>query len=162
MSKKLLILLIVIFTFLSGYFIYQIRQAKNVLYVSQKSQTNNIQTSKKVCIKNNCFEAKVAKTYEELTRGLMFIDHLDNDKGMLFLFTAESKYQFWMKNTLIPLDMIWINKDHQIVFIKENAQPCGQGSCPLITPTQDANYVLEINAGISQKINLAIGDYVSF
>ncbi len=114
----------------------------------------------RVCFENNCFDVELAVKPEEQSRGLMFREHLDLDKGMLFIFEEEKKHSFWMKNTLIPLDIIWINKNKEVVFISENVQPCEEFSCPNIKPSESAKYVLEINGGISKKIGLIIGDKI--
>lgn len=119
-----------------------------------------------VCLNKFCFEVEVAETQIELSRGLMFRKNLDQNKGMLFVFEKEGNYPFWMKNTLIPLDIIWIDKDSKVVFISENNLPClpaqaGKDSaCPLISPNRSAKYVLEINSGILKKIGLKAGDSV--
>jgi hypothetical protein len=115
-----------------------------------------------VCFKNNCFLVELARTSEERNRGLMFREKLEQNRGMLFIFEEESIYFFWMKNTLIPLDIIWINKNREVVLINENTQPCQENLCPSINPEKAAKYVLEIKAGISQKINLRVGDTLEF
>ena len=112
----------------------------------------------KVCFKDNCFEAEIAKTIKEKKTGLMFRKELDLDKGMFFVYDKQDIYSFWMKNVLIPLDIIWINENKEIVFIKENALPCKEKSCFFIKPDKQAKYILEINSGISKKIGLKIGD----
>ncbi len=81
-------------------------------------------------------------------------------KGCSLFFRTEGKYSFWMKNTLIPLDMIWINKDKKVVFIEKDAKPCVTVICPIIVPDHSANYVLETNAGQAQKNGIIIGDLV--
>lgn len=99
----------------------------------------------------------------ERSRGLMYREGLDSDKGMLFIFEKEGEYPFWMKNTLISLDIIWINENKEVVFISENAQPCSEEySCPSISPGKNAKYVLEINGGTSERIGLKIGDKANF
>lgn len=113
-----------------------------------------------VCFKNHCFSVELALKPEEQKRGLTFRENLDLDKGMLFVFKKEAKHSFWMKNTLIPLDIIWINKNKEVIFISENTQPCKESSCFSIKPSENAKYVLEINAGISKKIGLTIGDKI--
>jgi len=113
-----------------------------------------------VCFKNNCFEVELAITPEERNRGLMSEESLGQNRGMLFIFQEEGRYTFWMKNTLIPLDIIWINSNNEVVFISENTQPCKEDSCPLIIPNKEAKYVLEINGGISKEIGLGVGDRV--
>ncbi len=103
----------------------------------------------------------VAKTEEEIARGLMFRENLEQDKGMLFIFQEEGEYSFWMKNTLIPLDIIWINKNKEVVFISGNTQPCKEYACPDIDPAKNAKYVLEINGNISKNIGLKVGDIIN-
>ncbi len=112
----------------------------------------------KICFDKNCFLLKTAKTPEEISKGLMFYKQLEKNKGMLFVFKKEGVYPFWMKNTLIPLDIIWIDENNKIVFIKNNAEPCKELNCENINPKVNAKYVLEINAGISKNIGLKIGD----
>ena len=90
----------------------------------------------------------------------MFRESLEESKGMLFVFNKEENYIFWMKNTLMPLDIIWLNKNGEVVFIKENAMPCSQ-ICESIDPKKDAIYVLELNSGISNQIKLNIGEKMS-
>ena len=115
-----------------------------------------------ICFKDNCFTVELAATSQERTRGLMFREKLDLDKGMLFIFENEGGYSFWMKNTLIPLDIIWINKDKEVVFISKNTQPCDTEFCSAINPNQKARYVLELNGGITDKIGLNVGDKIIF
>lgn len=128
--------------------------------------TNNTQnpennTVSKVCIKNKCFDVEIAQTQKEREVGFMNREHLDPDKGMLFLFENEGEYNFWMKNTLIPLDIIWINENKKVVFIKENAMPCNFENCEIFYPTQKAKYVLEINGGLVEKCGIKIGNAVN-
>ena len=117
---------------------------------------------KGVCINDDCFFVELAKTRKETAKGLMYRESLDQDKGMLFIFDEEREHSFWMKNTLIPLDMIWINKDKEVVDIKKNVQPCVQEECEIFKPSNRASYVLELNAGQSDKTNIKIGDGLIF
>lgn len=112
----------------------------------------------KVCFRQECFEAEVVTTPEKIERGLMYREHLDEDKGMLFVFSSEGIHSFWMKNTLIPLDMIWINKKQQVVYIARNVQPCTEQECPSINPGVEALYVLEINSNMSEKKGISVSD----
>ena len=91
----------------------------------------------------------------------MFRESLGFNKGMLFIFDKEGEHPFWMKNTLISLDIIWINQNKEIVFISENAQPCRKDPCRVIEPAEKAKYILEISGGISKEIGLSVGDKVS-
>ncbi len=116
----------------------------------------------KVCIKSSCFNVELALTPGQRGRGLMFRQNLDSRAGMLFAFEEEGNYSFWMKNTQIPLDIIWISSENKIVSISENAQPCQKEDCPTINPSITAMYVLEINAGLSSSGGITIGDKVLF
>lgn len=124
---------------------------------------NQNKKSNQVCFQSHCFNVELAKTDEEKDRGLMFKKSLDPDKGMLFIYEKEGVYPFWMENTLIPLDIIWINQNKEIIFINENSRPCENShTCPSINPYKNARYVLEINGGTAEKIGLKIGDRANF
>jgi uncharacterized membrane protein (UPF0127 family) len=93
-------------------------------------------------------------------RGLMYRRSLDKDSGMLFIFKREEPQSFWMKNTLIPLDMIFISRDLTIVDIT-TMQPCTTDPCPNYTSRQPAQYVLEVNANYCRSRNIKTGDKIS-
>jgi len=107
-----------------------------------------------VCFEDNCFIVELAVTPREQARGLMFKESLDLDKGMLFIFENGEESAFWMENTLIALDIIWINENKELVFISKNAQPCTSVPCSVINPSVKARYVLELNGGTADKIGL--------
>ena len=115
----------------------------------------------KVCFEDYCFYVELAETREERNLGLMFRENLNLDRGMLFVFEEEGEYSFWMKNTLIPLDIIWINQNKEVVSIADDTQPCGT-TCESISPDGKARYVLEINGGIADNIGLGVGDKLDF
>lgn len=115
----------------------------------------------RVCFESECFTAELAITPDEQSRGLMFREQMDEDRGMLFVFENEAIHSFWMKNTLIPLDIIWIDSSSKVVFISKGVQPCKSVSCPTVNPGTNAKYVLEINAGVSDRIGLSVGDQVT-
>ncbi len=112
----------------------------------------------RVCFGDNCFYAEIVEKPKDLMLGLMFRKYLDEDRAMLFIFPEYSNHAFWMKNTLIPLDIIWLNENKEVVYIGENIQPCSDEACKAINPIEKSGYVLEVNAGLAQKINLKIGD----
>ena len=101
------------------------------------------------------FAVELANTPEELATGLMNRDSLDADKGMLFDFGSERPVKMWMKNTLIPLDMLFIDKKGEIVYIAENTKPL---SLDLIEAEVPVRYVLEIGGGESEANDIATGD----
>ena len=143
MKKRNLVILIIIFVILILLFFYIVNSNKN-----------------KVCFSENCFKVEIASTSEELSKGLMFRENLEKNSGMLFIFPENGIYGFWMKNTLIPLDIIWINSDKKIIFIEHNIQPCQENACESFTSNETAKYVLELNAGTAEKVGLKIGDEV--
>ena len=116
-----------------------------------------------VCFEDHCFNVELAKTVGEISHGLMFRKSLAVNAGMLFVFEKEGAYPFWMKNTFIPLDIIWINGEKEVVFVSENTQPCkDEYFCPSISHGKNARYVLEVNGGTAEKIGLKIGDQIVF
>jgi uncharacterized membrane protein (UPF0127 family) len=102
---------------------------------------------------------ELARTDSERERGLMYRNHLDPDAGMLFLFPRPAPLSFWMRNTLIPLDMIFIDPDRRILGIVENAAP--ETEIPRRVEG-DSQYVLEIAGGLSQRWGVHAGSSVEF
>lgn len=100
------------------------------------------------------FHVEVAITESERQRGLMYRSRLEPESGMLFVFPAPSRLVFWMKNTLIPLDMIFIGADRRVVGIVENAEPRSEVPRGV---ERDAQYVLEIAGGLSRRLGIGPG-----
>jgi uncharacterized membrane protein (UPF0127 family) len=103
---------------------------------------------------------EVAKNDAELTKGLMYRDVMAESVGMLFDFGETSSHSMWMKNTLIPLDMVWIDKNLKIVHAEKNVQPCYTLACPSYSSPKRARYVLELNAGWLDRNNVPVNTYV--
>ena len=101
------------------------------------------------------FSIEVADTEASRERGLMFRTSLAPDAGMLFDYHQEQQASFWMQNTLIPLDMIFISADGIVKTIHVNARPMDTTSIPSEVPVR---FVLEIGGGRSQEIGLKVGD----
>ncbi len=101
---------------------------------------------------------EIADDPSEQSRGLMFRNNLELNNGMLFVFDDEKNRSFWMKNTLIPLDMIFMDEKLGVVDIKGNIQPCVTEICQSYISEQPAKYVLEVNAGYVQRNGVDIGD----
>jgi len=113
-----------------------------------------------VYIHDKPFQAEIADTPEKHARGLMFRRCLKDGYGMLFVFPGEEVRSFWMKNTLIPLDMIFLNSDRQVVDLFASVPPCRRDPCPSYTSALPARYVLEIAGGLAKKLNLQVGDKI--
>lgn len=127
----------------------------SAIFYINKSSPNTIMLK----INNQVFILEKAITPEEKAKGLMFIRELDNNTGMIFIWEYERARTFWMKNMLIPLDIIFLNKDKKIIDIKENFNPCESEPCPSYI-SKPAMYAIEINAGLSEKLNLTLGDEI--
>ena len=119
--------------------------------IQPSSSDINISDMNQVCIADHCFDIEIADNDVSRQQWLMYRETLPSQSGMLFVFDREQKYPFWMKNTLIPLDMLWINSGGYIVDI-QTAIPCISDPCPTYDPKSDSLYVLEINAGLSQLL----------
>lgn len=108
--------------------------------------------------------AEVADTTEKRARGLMFRESLAMDHGMLFTFSEPQQWTFWMKNTRIALDIIWMDGNKKIVHVERNAQACSRtdDTCPQYQPNDAALYVLEVAAGVADALKLQRGAKLQF
>jgi uncharacterized protein len=104
-------------------------------------------------------EVEIVKTEAQIERGMMFREHLPPDQGMLFLLMEDKIHTFWMENTLIPLDIIFVAKDMTIAGIVENAAPRTEDLRSVGKPSR---YVLEVNGGYSAAHKVAAGSKVRF
>ncbi|QOC22590.1 DUF192 domain-containing protein [Wenzhouxiangella sp. AB-CW3] len=114
-------------------------------------------------VKGKRFYVEIADDDESRARGLMFRDELADNRGMLFIFRQEAPRSFWMRNTRIPLDIIYLDRDLRVVSIVHNARPCRtrSGRCPSYPSEGPAMYVLEVNAGFARSLELQRGDQLS-
>ena len=103
-----------------------------------------------------CFAVWIADTPNTRAQGLMYTDHMPNDKGMLFVYPEPKSVSFWMKNTKIPLDMIFLSTEGRVDHIHSNAKPLDH---TIIHGGSDIQYVVEINGGISEKLGISIGSF---
>ncbi len=104
-------------------------------------------------------DIEIADTDFDIQTGLMYRNTMATKQGMLFVFEDEQERFFYMKNTRIPLDIVYINANRNIVSFQKNAQPFNEASLPSNAP---AKYVLEINAGLADTWALNVGDSISF
>lgn len=98
----------------------------------------------------------------ERARGLMFREKINPDQGMLFIFENESQRSFWMKNMIISIDILWLNKQKRIVHIEEHVPPCEEDPCPSYASKIPAIYVLELKAGSVKENDLKKFDKLNF
>lgn len=113
-----------------------------------------------VCLsKGPCFEVTLAQTEDERAQGLMYRSSLGAHEGMLFVFDREAVYPFWMKNTLLSLDIVWISADYQVVYVASHTLPMSTRS---LDPRKKAKYVLEVGGGVAPKAGIREGVFLHF
>lgn len=113
-----------------------------------------------VTLKGHTFVVEVANDHQSRAMGLMYRESMADDAGMLFIFPQPQPLAFWMKNTLIPLDILYFDQNRKLVSISERTPPCRNTTtrCPNYPSLKPAQYVLEINAGLSEKYGFKPGD----
>ena len=104
-------------------------------------------------------DIELARTEYEIQTGLMYRPSMEDDQGMLFIFKEEAPRSFYMKNTLIPLDIIYLDGDLKVVSIRRDAEPLNESGIPSGKPAQ---YVLEIKAGLGDRLDIREGDQVRY
>ncbi len=141
--------ILIIFLFLSG-------QSFTVVDLDRdlKKSSLIVSTSKKTCYLLSIWVVHSAK---EKARGLMYVRNMPEQSGMLFVYTESDQRSMWMKNTYIPLDIIFIKNSETISSIARNTEPL---SLKNIRSTEPVNYVLEINAGMTKKMGIVPNDKV--
>jgi uncharacterized membrane protein (UPF0127 family) len=126
--------------------------------IEGSSATRKLETVKVVTKSGDqTFMVEIANTPDQRARGLMFRTRLPERQGMLFDFGRDQEIRMWMKNTLIPLDMIFIQSDGRIHRIERNTEP---GSLRPISSNGPVRAVLEMKAGTSKKYGVALGDRI--
>jgi uncharacterized membrane protein (UPF0127 family) len=115
----------------------------------------------RVTLKEKSFYVELALDDATRQRGLMFRDSMPADQGMLFVFPRTEVQAFWMKNTQIPLDIMYFDSDRSFVSAAYRTPPCGEGdNCPNYPSDGRARYVLELNSGIGEALGLVRGDKI--
>ena len=104
-------------------------------------------------------DVEIADDEPERVQGLMYRDSMAENQGMLFLFPREEPMAFWMKNTRISLDIIYLDSERKIVDIVEDTKPFSLEQLPSKAPAQ---FVVEVNAGFTVKHGIKVGDYINF
>jgi uncharacterized membrane protein (UPF0127 family) len=124
----------------------------------EANPTTNSSSVKIALPSNKIIIAEIADNDKARSRGLMYRKYLPPENGMLFVFDIEDFHSFWMKNTLIPLDIIWLDKDFRIVYFYQNVPPCKSDPCASYAPLLKAKYVLEVNSGFIKNVGLKLDD----
>ncbi|MCB0727240.1 MAG: DUF192 domain-containing protein [Ignavibacteriae bacterium] len=167
-------ILLAVVILVAGYFSYtlffQKDDVKNPVFVDPKERIKNIKEpafkkegelefmkNEKEPLKK--IEIEIAENDAERTQGLMYRKSMDDTKGMLFIFQREEPQSFWMKNTIIPLDIIYVNSKREIVKIYKNTTPFSENSLPSGKP---ATYVVEVAGGYTDRYGIKEGDLIRY
>jgi uncharacterized membrane protein (UPF0127 family) len=103
------------------------------------------------------YGVEVARSPDEQAQGLMYRESLPDRMGMIFPFSDAAVHKFWMKNTMIPLDMIWLDSSGKVLFVSADTPPCRADPCPSYGPDAPASSVLEIAGGTAAKEGVEVG-----
>lgn len=160
MKKFLIQAVLLLLTITAALYFYKTNtQIPNLPFVPQQS------VFKKIQIGSTSLNVAVADTQEKRSKGLGRKEALASDEGMLFVFPEASKYPFWMKGLKFPLDFIWI-RDNKVVDLLPNIQPPSVGqsdeSLPIYQSKEDVDKVLEVSASTIQRLDIKIGDTISY
>lgn len=114
-------------------------------------------------LKGRRFTVDIADEHEERAQGLMYRESMADDRGMLFIFADDTPQAFWMKNTFIPLDIMYFDGERRFVSAHYRVPTCKYGGdrCPNYPSEGDARYVLELNAGVGAALDLRAGDTIN-
>lgn len=118
--------------------------------------------SPSVELRGRRIEVEVAADDASRMRGLMDRTSMPAEHGMLFVFPDEAMRSFWMKDTLIPLDMLFFDGQRRLVTLLRDVPPCKADPCQAYPSTAPAHYVLELNAGAASKLGVHEGDVATF
>jgi uncharacterized membrane protein (UPF0127 family) len=151
LHATLLILLLII-----AYFVFFHRSANEPQWVKE-GEVIFINAATREVISR--IDVEVASTHAERMKGLMYRSSMDYDKGMLFLFEKEEVQSFWMKNTILPLDIIFIDSRGVINTIYTNTTPYSEKSLPSKKPSR---YVVEVNGGYCKNHGIKEGDLIEY
>lgn len=112
-----------------------------------------------ITIGNTTITAWIANTEQSRETGLMNISNLSERNGMLFVFDEPGVYSFWMKNTLVPLDILFVSSNMTIVNV-QTMTPCTQDPCEIYSPPSMVKYAIEVNGGFADEYNITSGDQI--
>ncbi len=149
------ITLAVLFGTVSAFFGYFI--INNIFLNKIDYSTNLVVFDKNLKRMKAEFKVAVADTDKKRSKGLMFVKNMQDDNGMLFVFADLKTVSFWMKNTYISLDLLFVDENMKVISITEKAAPLSEN---LISSVKPIKYVVELNAGIVSDYGIVIGDII--
>jgi len=143
--------------------IREVEEEQQEIIVGGATPNNNGYRQVNITVNGVDLVADVAATSDQRSKGLSIKDALNENEGMLFVFSEGREHSFWMKNMNFPIDIIWISEHHEVVHVEHSLEPCEPDSfCPTHKPDRNSLYVLEMVAGFAQKYNVTENTYVDF
>jgi M6 family metalloprotease-like protein len=139
------------------YYDVSVTLGSNTLPTPRLTSTNSTNSTEKISINGVPLTVELATTLPAQERGLSGLPSLPKNEGMLFIFDHEDYWAFWMIDMQFPLDIIWFNSAHEVVWTEPNLQPCPPSNCPVIMPSVKSMYVLEVNAGFVAANHIRLG-----
>ncbi|MCA9472262.1 MAG: DUF192 domain-containing protein [Nitrospirales bacterium] len=129
----------------------------------EQQPTNNRDFAEIISPNQSVLTVEIADTPAKRSQGLMFRTNMPPDHGMLFVFRELDHWTFWMKNTKIPLDIIWLDQNGHVVHIESNVPVCTRmdEGCPRYHTLKEALYVLELNAGMAKHYGISIASQLT-
>ena len=140
--KKIVIAALAVLTILGVSLAYFVLQPPNTVQITFAGVNLNVE---------------LATTPSQQEKGLSDRDSMPLDHGMLFIFSSQGYWGFWMHGMRFPLDIIWFNSNRQVVWIEPNLPPCNPTNCYEVTPETRSMYVLEVNAGFVTAHHIKLG-----
>ncbi len=133
------------------------------VYMSSKAQEVHFSHSKIIFLKQKLLiNVEISKTEKQRQIGLMGRKKLALNHGMLFIFEKQGIQRVWMKKTLIPLDVIFLSVQGKVVSFFKNLQPCKSKNCTIFDSTENAKFMLEVNAGMIDREDIESGDFTKY
>ena len=140
---------------------YQVTVTRSAVSAAISSPSSSNSTTR-IFVAGVTLTVRLAISLTAQEKGLSGIPSLPEDEGMLFVFSREDYWTFWMNNMSFPLDIIWFNSNHQVVWTEPDLRPCSPSSCLDITPSVASMYVLEVNAGFIAAHHIVLGTTFTF
>ena len=161
MNKSIIALLIAVALAIGVGVYYKYSNSDDTLKYISSNDVKDGQSDGKTIIKigDAVIKVDIAKTPKERQKGLSGRNKLNDGEGMLFVYDISGIYTFWMPDMNFALDIVWIDADMKVVYIKENAMP--ENYPEKYTPFKLAKYVLEVPSGYTKKMNIQVSDEVN-
>jgi uncharacterized membrane protein (UPF0127 family) len=170
LRNRLVILGFIAFTIVVSYIVYgsvayglskiNVYYPNENTYVFTHKSDDPLKSMEIVCGQGNKFKTYTVEDEHDRDKGLSVFDSIKDSEAMMFVFETPGKYSFWMKGMKFPIDIVWLDNEGKIVDIKRHVATSTYPE--LFAPDSDSTYVVELNAGVSERLKIKIGDICNF